>query len=157
HLRSLNVTAQPGLDYLYDVNGGVGGPLQKDKLWFWAAGRYNLAWELLGNNFVNLTPNTLFYAPDTTQPARKNRMAADRSVRVTWQANAKNKLNFSTLWDKGCSCWDRSSRDAHPDASYGAEHTFRLGQVTWSAPVTNRILFEARGNFLWDRTLTVAD
>ena len=55
--------------YLYDVGAGIGGPIVKDKLWFFfTPRRWENEYEVPGI-FFNKTPNTLFYTPDKSRPA----------------------------------------------------------------------------------------
>ena len=150
-LRAQGLRDLPGLDYLYDLNGGVGGPIVQDKLWFYAAARRVAAWQFAANNQENLTPNTLFYEPDFSNQARLAKNAWDRSLRVTWQVNAKNKLNISGLFDGTCSCWSAVTRNRRPEAAYSSQHAIRWTQVGWTAPVTNRLLFSVKGNYAWDQ------
>jgi hypothetical protein len=149
-LRAQGLSTKPGIDYIYDVNGGLGGPISRDKLWFYYASRQNQAWLLLGNNFYNLTPNTLFYAPDLSRPARKGITAGDNSWRMTWQVAPKHKINLSYLHDSNCSCYNATAVDRRPDGAYRSQIRVRFGQGGWTAPVTDRLLFEAKANYLWD-------
>jgi hypothetical protein len=152
-LRARGVNSQGGLNYQYDLSGGIGGPVWKDKLWFYNAYRKQEAWLFAPGNFYNLTPNTLFYTPDLNRPAQRGRTVSDISLRLTWQASQKHKITFSHLHDHSCDC-GQAFVLARPDGARVSKQKFLLTQVGWVAPVTSRLLFEAKGSYL-DDTITV--
>jgi len=54
------------IEKVWDVNGGLGGPIKEDKLWFYTAHRsWGNAGKLAGI-FANKDPRSLFYTPDTS-------------------------------------------------------------------------------------------
>jgi hypothetical protein len=71
----------------YDTNVGVGGPLIKDKLWFFTTVR---RWGV--NEYVANTFNV------NGQQALDDNRITDALLRLTWQINSKNKL--SAFYDK---------------------------------------------------------
>ena len=150
-LRAQGLTSQPGVDYIWDVNGGVGGPLKKNALWFFTAHRWQRSWQVIANNFWNLTPHTLFYTPDLSRPGIRGREAAEHNIRLTWQAAPRHKINFMYMNDNGCTCFDEIQGAIRPDASKIANYG-PLWQTVggWTAPMTNRLLFEAKMGYLHD-------
>jgi hypothetical protein len=78
-LRARGLTTVSQINYLYDTNVDVGGPIKKDKIWFFAASRVQ------GNNiqrpgvFFNATQNTVFYTPDPSRPAYRARTFSSRT------------------------------------------------------------------------------
>lgn len=71
----------------YDVNGSVGGPVIKDKLWFFSSVR---RWGV--NEYVANT-----FQPDGSQAIDDNRIT-EAMLRFDWQVTPKNK--FSVFYDK---------------------------------------------------------
>src|SRR5207248_1357842 len=43
-LTNRGLKNQPGLDYLFDISAGYGGPLVRDKVWFYEAFREQSSW-----------------------------------------------------------------------------------------------------------------
>src|SRR5262249_61522469 len=87
-------------------------------------------------------------------PAERGRLTTDISLRLTWQASQKHKITFSHLHDTACSCYDVAA-SYRPDGSRLSRQKFVLTQVGWTAPVTNRLLFDVRGSDLDDRITIV--
>ena len=58
----------------YDINPGLGGPLRRDKLWFYTSGRFTRSANYIGGLFQNLNANDItqwLYVPDTNNaPSR---------------------------------------------------------------------------------------
>lgn len=130
----------------YDVNPGVGGPILRDKLWFFAAARWNGNQNYIGGLFWNkyaYDPTVWTYTPDPTKPGVFRAVQRSFLGKVTWQMNEKNKFNF--LWDQQyrCQC-TRPNVNVSPEAADTIIYPYRpFASVTWSAPQTNRLLFEA--------------
>src|SRR4029434_2776080 len=99
------------------------------------------------NQFFNLN------AGDASQwlyvrgdPGFSERTWENVSGRVTWQANAKNKI--SGFWDEQATCRKCEGQTSgitdparvSPEAgSVGATKPLRVMQATWSSPVTSRL------------------
>ena len=70
------------LKHVYDINPSFGGPIKRDKVWFYASYRAFVAENYTGGMYYNLNagdPNAWTYAPDTTRPpstTRRNMQAA---------------------------------------------------------------------------------
>jgi hypothetical protein len=148
-LRSRGFTSGSGVRNLFDLNPGIGGPFVKDKVWFFTTGRYSLAQNYVGGAFVNTNannPNAWTYAPDYNQRAYNDTNWKDAQIRVTTQANQKNKFAFTYDQQERCSCpWSISATRAQ---EAGADYRFpqqRLVHGEWSSPVTNKLLLEAVG------------
>ena len=66
--RARAVTVVAEIRKRYDVGGGVGGPVLRDKLWFFASSRYWVTSTYVPGNYFNATQGTLFYTPDLNRP-----------------------------------------------------------------------------------------
>ena len=89
----------------YDVNAAVGGPIMKDKLWYYmnvrSAGVAPQHPERLLQQERGRR-DEVSYAPDFNQPAYSTGPWENYTPRITWQASAKNKFSFS--WDEQPVC-----------------------------------------------------
>jgi hypothetical protein len=151
--------AQPGaLKSVYDVNPGYGGPIMRDRLWWFATARWTKAENYVPNNYPNqnfvpgqtnpllLNTATLSYVPVTGEDLRTTVGGGgnfwEQTVRLTWQMTEKNKLAIYYNNKK------RTSLNANTTTSYESLNSsyffpFSDNLVQWSAPMTNRLLLEA--------------
>jgi hypothetical protein len=141
------------LTKIWDVNGAFGGPIKKDRLWYYFGVRSQGNRKYVPNMFVNRNtgdPNAWSWDPDRTQRAIDGGNWKNASVRLTWQATARNKFNI--FWDEQYVCSSgciggsvtggtaTTSPEAHQPTDAYPSH---VQQLTWRSPVTNRILLEA--------------
>jgi hypothetical protein len=149
---------------LWDVDAALGGPIKKDKLWFFYLYRSYGSSTAVTGMFANANagnPNSWFYTPDTSLQARNDGSTLANGLRLTWQINQKNRLNL--FWDeqKGCSgaqwigttgnaCrtapdpgWivGGSSTQSPETGTYGTAPN-RIWQATWTDTLSSRMLFE---------------
>ena len=137
-----------------DLNESFGGPIKRDKVWFWASFRINdVANE--APIFVNknaFNPNAWLYDPDTAQPGVNRGEQLNTSIRVTWQVNPKNKIAGTYKADKWCNCPSQMSATVAPEAARDRRFPrLRQEHAEWTSPVTNKLLFEVVGMHLYER------
>ena len=135
-----------------DFNVSVGGPVIRDKLWFFASTRLEGAEKTIPGSFKMIDPLAFLYNPRLGAAGNADLSAETvddlnhqmYSTRFTWQANRINKFNFyvsNHSWNQAglLGGSSRSLEAAHEsDVPWG-----RMNQVKWTAAVTNRLLFEA--------------
>ena len=139
---------------VWDYGVGIGGPLVRDRVWFYTAHRWWGAQNYLPRGNFNLTPHSPVYTPDPEDPAWTDFYNQDNSIRLTVQASDRHKLTVSQAFQTNCAChywtqWGIADMDASVDYTYWP---INLTQATWTFPASNRLLFEAGGSFL--RNLT---
>jgi len=140
-LKSVN-----SLNYIYDAGFTLGGPILKDRLWFYGSFREWGNKRQAANKFYNATQHTPFYTPDLSRPAFAKEWYESKAIRLTWRATEKNKFNFFADPQRDCHCpaLTASGSVNAPEAffSYNLKPA-GLYQITWSSPLTNRLLLEA--------------
>jgi hypothetical protein len=141
------------LTHVYDLNGSVGGPIAKDKVWFFVNARVQgnrRQTALVDYNANAGNPNAWLYAPIASQPEYSDRTWDNVSGRLTWQITPRNKIGG--FWDEQVvcgSCTGATSGITDPTRvspeAVGTAQTkpLRVMQATWSSPVTNRLLLDA--------------
>jgi len=157
----------PTIHHNWDASGSLGGPIKKDKLWFFANVRSFGSAQDIPGSYANANagdPNAWTYVPNT---AITNRNATSTDVyagRVTWQATPRNKFGVYVDHQANCSqasyltSSEGACRAAGSDwlatGSFGALQapeaftTYSpkpqdVRQVTWSSTVTSKLLLEA--------------
>jgi hypothetical protein len=145
-LKARGLTQPNSLKKAYDINGSVGGPIFKDRLWFFVSGRRQLNDTYFAGVYANLNagdPNQWTYAPDLNHQADTFVRQPDVNVRATWQASAKNKFSFFHTHQPRDVYGDRTLVSPESANEFVVD-TGRLTTISWSSPVTNRLLLDAR-------------
>jgi len=149
-LRSRGITQGFETTLMYHFDATVGGPVARDRLWFFTAHRWT------GNRnksdvFWNATQGTPFYTPDLSRPGTQQEDLRSNAVRLTWQLSPKHKINaFVDVQDNKMPRHRRSTGFSAPEALPGWSFPEPAGlyQATWTSPVTSKLLLEAGGSFM---------
>ena len=152
-LRTAGLATPNKILHAVDLNESFGGPMKRDKVWFWASFRINdVANE--APVFVNrnaFNPNEWLYVP-TTEAGVNRGEQYNNSIRVTWQASAKNKIAGTYKADKWCNCPGQMIATIAPEAARDRRFPrLRQEHAEWTSPVTNKLLFEVVGMHLYER------
>jgi hypothetical protein len=168
-LQSYGFTAVPALIKNWDINFAIGGPIVKDRLWFFNNVRsYGNHQEIL-NLYANKNagdPTKWTYLRDDSVKARGAAAKMIEAIRLTGQVTPKNKVGFYLDYQKVCNgsafekgaeqCRDRGDDwialgsvgagffgAQAPEAGNVWDNREKITQANWSSPATNRLLFEA--------------
>ena len=164
-----SLTQTPGILKAYDASGSVGGPIMKDRLWFFGSYR-NLDTQTAMEGIVanaNAGDATRW---DWAPSAINARLVQDRQMiigRLTGQLG-KSRLQFNSEYQKRCEgtplsvatpgCHNRGAdwiglgNNAAPFQSPEATSTaargyfdapYYLNQVSWNMPISNKLLVDA--------------
>jgi hypothetical protein len=150
-LRARGLNTDISIRHSYDNAGALGGPIVKDKLWFFTAHRWWGASRYIQGSYFNKLQGTLFYEPDLTRVARNNEFFEDHSARLTWQATQKQKVVVAFSLQNNCSCpfgltGVGGVNAVKPTPESRGLHMYNpqyLPLISWSYPVTNKLLLEA--------------
>jgi Carboxypeptidase regulatory-like domain len=172
-LKARGLTTPGALQKVWDYNIGVGGPIKKDRAWFFVQFRDEGSHRTVPGMFANLNagdPTKFFYAADTSRPAVQAGSWRNGALRVTVQPTTRNKLNI--FWDEQHPCQGAASLgstdgcrqsgpgevicgapgSSNPSCSataapetgtYLSPYGQRVQQATWTSPLSNRLLLEA--------------
>src|SRR6185436_16041875 len=104
------LTTPGALQKLWDYNVGLGGPIKKDRIWFFAQFRDEGSHRTVPGMFANANagdPTTWLYVADRTRPAVQAGSWRNGSLRLTVQPSARNKFNL--FWDEQQPCHGAAS------------------------------------------------
>jgi hypothetical protein len=123
------------IDHIYDFNVGLGGPIVRDKLWFFASYRRFSTNDIVANA-----------AYKDGSPAVEEQQIQNQMVRLTWQISPKNKLTayndrypkyklheLAAFYDPATAAYRRDQHHA----------LYTTGQVKYTSTVTSKLLFES--------------
>jgi len=134
----------------YDLNPGIGGPIKENAVWFFGSARYVKTQNYIGGMFVNKNAgikDIWTYDPDLAQPAFLNAFQRSINGRLTWQANAKNKVSVFADDQGRCQCANVTSTMS-PEAAISIDYPIeRMVTAAWTSTRSSRLLLESRFGF----------
>ena len=130
------------LIYTYELDAALGGPIKRDRLWFFGGTRATRSKSYVAD----------VYYPDGTQAHSGPSKVNDFIMRLTMQLSTRNKLRVS--FDKhiqrslnasvGAGVGGSASGGVAPEAAYDIHiPQVYAPQIRWTSPVTNRLFVEA--------------
>ncbi len=134
-----------GFDKLLDETVGIGGPILKDRLWFYYAERYRSNDSLTGVDFYSINPLLPTYNPNLSQPLHTGGFDHDEQIRLTSQLTPRNKVSIFFDHVNKCNCPTIGGV-----ALYTAESFTRLiyprvwmASASWQATITPKLVWES--------------
>jgi carboxypeptidase family protein len=171
NIEGSGLTATNSIKKLFEINPSVGGPIVKDKLWFFGTFRYQSSRQNVASMWANLNAGDATkwtYVPADGNGGRPLDQAVtdgywrQTNGRVTWQVTPRNKINFWNSVQYSCIACDGGGDGTGlgfgasvraPEAyTTNENHPSMMTQVSWQSPVTNRFLLEANtqlGPYFW--------
>src|SRR5262245_43568103 len=166
-LRSYGITQPPTLRTNWDTSFSLGGPIKRDRLWFFANVRgwanANVVDGIFANRFAG-DASHWDYAADNSIESRTAEGRKIVAARLTAQVTPRNRVTVShdyqrrcggsTLRQEGDGCRQAGSNWIASGRTFGADtvspetfpgyHNFPYNttQVTYSSPVSNKMLIE---------------
>lgn len=140
YLRSQNISRGNGIAHVQTFNGSLGGPIMRNRLWFFATSRHASTDEIVAN-----VGETIVTPQGEQLKTTIDQYIRDALGRVTWQMNQKNK--FAVFFNR---TWKRKGKDylagSDPRAgSYRDPRTgkYAVGQAKYTNTLSSRWLLEA--------------
>jgi hypothetical protein len=172
-LRAQGIATAPITRKNWDGSGALGGPIARDRLWFFSNARTVGIAQVVA---AGLAPNLYagdatkwLYAPTPGVETRFTESKLDVSGRLTSQVTERNRVTFSyqpqyrclgsTLTTSADGCRVRGNdwigapatpETTAPEAGSGYQSApVSLTQATWTSPVSSRHLFDAAVSRFW--------
>jgi hypothetical protein len=149
-LRARGLSTVDSVNHIYDINPSFGGPIIRDRLWFYSSVRF---WETntrIAGMHYNKSPVPYRYEADLDRPAYEGDSDGNQSFRLTWQATPRNKITVHPqvnqqkrdhFYGQGT-----ANRTISPEAVilYRTNPNY-FGTIGWNSTVSSRLLVEAGG------------
>jgi hypothetical protein len=160
-LRARGLNNVDRIDKIWDFNFGLGGPIVKDKLWFYGSARH---WGVY-------SPNAGTYevpAGANVFDCQIGAIACEQGIddqqiksvvlRLTWQASPRNKI--SAYFDeidkfRGHGFTTGNITDALTASQIWTSPLYNDAVLKWTSPVSNRLLLEAGFSFNYEQYVIV--
>ena len=127
--------SQPGIAYIWQINPSFGGPLKRNKLWFYFTYKYE--------DHKNYIASSAF--ADGGRAFRQSQGNYSAVTRLTYAATSRDKIRF--YLDRQFNGEDYNGFNTLPTTSPEAStDAFGLGwvpQIKWTQTTTNKLLLEA--------------
>jgi hypothetical protein len=151
-LINQGLQAGNALESIHDLNVSVGGPIKKDKVWFYSSFRHWGVSQTLSNSFYPATAfaaNDVAFVPDAGNQVVDNNLIKSGMARVTWQVSPKNKFSF--YMDKLIKFRGHEQNSIAGISTVWSEDTFSTRQpkqyymmeAKWTGVWSAKLLFEA--------------
>ena len=143
-LRQQQITTADSILKIYDASAALGGPVVKDRVWFFTAHRYWGYEQIRTNTFYESDQSTFVFTPDLTRPGTETQRNVNDDIRLTWQMSPKNKLSgYFSIAPRKTEHWTLVST-LQPDASNLQnlpKNNFET--ITFRSTLSSKALFEA--------------
>ncbi len=143
-LRSRGITSTDGLNKLFDTSVGFGGPIQQDKLWFWASQKYWGTELKRANSYWAIDPFANIYQPDLNRQAIDDQWNESLDLRLTWQMSPRNKISGYYNWaPRQTPHWTVTSLRLPEAANMQNIRLNHFETLVYRSTISNKMLFEA--------------
>jgi hypothetical protein len=163
-LRSFGIPNPAAIIRSWDTSASVGGPIKRDKVWFYTTARTFGSYTDIAGRFANANagnPNRWDYVPDQSI---KQRSATSRKIigaRITTQLTPRNQISGFAETQMICEgsayaadaeqCRKRGDDwiavggfgNWSPESTHSRDNSERIMQLKYTAPLTSKLLLEA--------------
>src|SRR5712691_6367531 len=155
---SSSTAGQASIKKYYDVAGGMGGPIKRNKLWFFGSFRKGDTQQYAAGIYDNVLhqPASYLYQNDLSSQGHSNDFYRDYSVRLTWQAAEKHKIVLASSFQHNCNCvyalFIPQTNNVLIMPTAATQHNYEpnfVSSLTWTNPATNKLLFTATAGVAW--------
>ena len=148
-LRATGLRAPNRVERIQDFNPSLGGPIKKDRLWFFTSFRRWGVDQTITDSFYNLDPTHLTYVPAdgasgrTLKPTVDDNIIKSGVVRLTWQMASKHK--FSAYIDRIVKSRGHECPALYAEEACGIRSPKRYftTQAKYTATLSSKLLLEA--------------
>jgi hypothetical protein len=128
---------------IWDVNPSIGGPVFRDKLWFYYTFRHQGVEKTVADSYFDRNPSQFIYDADTDRKGIDDGHIVSNAVRLSWQASSKDKVSvYHDNQRKYRNHWGISSTVPPEAAGVQVTPTSFVNVSKWTRTQTSRLLLE---------------
>jgi Carboxypeptidase regulatory-like domain len=128
---------------IWDFNPGFGGPIAKNRLWFYGTFRHWGVEKTVVDSYYDADPALYRYAPDLSQPGIDDSHIVSRVGRVSWQASSKDRFAYyHDDQNKYRNHWAISATITPEAAAVQVTPTSYVSVSKWTRTQTSKLLLE---------------
>ena len=143
NLTSRGITNISKIDKIWDFNPGVGGPIKKDKLWFYGTYRNQGVSKTVVDSYFDKNQSPYAYEADLTKPGLDDGTIKSIAGRVSWQISGKDKVAvYHDNQSKTRPHWGISATIAPEASARQVTPTSFVNVTKWTRTQSSRLLFE---------------
>ena len=142
-LQATGLRAPNRVESIHDFNPGLGGPIRRDRLWFFTSYRRWGVDQTITDSFFNSDATHRTYKPDLARPTIDDNLIKSGVVRLTFQTSQQHK--FAAYVDKiskfrGHECAAPTSEEA---CGIRWPKQYFTAQAKYTGTLSSRVLIEA--------------
>jgi len=127
---------------IFDLNPGLGGPILKDRIWFFGTFRRWGVDQTITDSFYNADPTHRTYVPDIARPTVDDNVIKSGAARITFVISQKHK--FGAYLDRiikfrGHEC---PALSAEESCGIRSPKRYFTAQAKYTGTITSKLLFE---------------
>jgi hypothetical protein len=149
-LQGLGLTSTTAIKTLYDINGSFGGPIIKDRLWFYGTERYQTNSTYISGLYFNQnplpTPGNLARVA-SPERAYNPQSVWDNTLRLTWAVTQKLRVNLFGIMQRKSWPYYGITAAISPEAAQQITWPGRVYQISASYAASNRLIVDGGVNY----------
>lgn len=148
--EALNFSSGDSATKIIEVNTSAGGPIRRDRLWFYGSYRYQAVDQIVGDTQypTGAADRTNWWRPETWNgaPGVSDQFIKNASVRLTSQVSQRNKITlyydrtYKAQWHDLVAGQDPATASRVSDPKHLVYYN---AQAKWTGTLTNRLLVES--------------
>jgi hypothetical protein len=149
-LQGLGLTSTTAIKQLYDINGSFGGPIIKDRLWFYGTERYQTNATYISGLYFNQNPlPTAGNLARVASPERayNPQYIWDNTLRLTLAATPKLRVNGFAIMQRKWWPYYGITAAISPEAAQQITWPGRVYQLSAAYTASNRLIIDGGVNY----------